>query len=259
MTEYKFEDLRKQTVAQLRKIAEGVEHEALQDPAKMPKGELLAALCQALGIEAGESPEETVQDKEPATQESEAAKPPEESAKEEPAATQEDAATEPPEESAKEEPAATQEDAAAKPPEESAKEEPAAVQEDAATEPPEESKKEEPEAVQEDAVTEPPEESKKEEPAAAQEDAATEPAPEGAKAEEPPTKKSAEKKKAPAQESTPTESPAVVSKEKGKLKLQIRELKSQRVSALDAHDHVLLKSIRRRIRTLKRKVRRLAA
>ena len=199
MTEYTFEDLSKQTVAQLRKIAVGVEHEALQDPAKMPKEELLAALCQALGIEAGESPEETVQDKEPAAQET------------------------------------------------------------AATDPPEESKKEEPAAVQEDAATEPPEESKKEEPAAAQEDAATEPAPEGAKEEEPPTKKGAEKKKVPAQESTPTEPPAVVSKEKGKLKLQIRELKSQRTAALDAHDHVLLKSIRRRIRTLKRKVRRLAA
>ena len=199
MTEYTFEDLGKQTVAQLRKIAVGVEHEALQDPAKMPKEELLAALCQALGIEAGESAEETVQDKEPAAQEIAAAEPTEESAKEEPAAAQEDAATEPPEESKKEEPAATQEDAA------------------------------------------------------------TEPAPEGAKEEEPPTKKSAEKKKAPAQESTPTESPAVVSKEKSKLKLQIRELKSQRDAALETHDHVLLKSIRRRIRTLKRKVRRIAA
>ena len=50
-----------------------------------------------------------------------------------------------------------------------------------------------------------------------------------------------------------------MSKEKSKLKLQIRELKSQRDAALDAHDHVLLKSIRRRIRTLKRKARRLAA
>jgi outer membrane biosynthesis protein TonB len=185
----------------------------------MPKEELLAALCQALGIETGESPEETVQDKEPAAQE----------------------------------------DAATDPPEESKKEEPAAVQEDAATEPPEESAKEKPAATQEDAVTEPPEESKKEEPAATQEDAATEPAPEAAKEEEPPTKKSAKKKKAPAQESTPAESPAVVSKEKGELKLQIRELKSQRDAALETHDHVLLKSIRRRIRTLKRKVRRIAA
>ena len=218
MTEYKFEDLSKQTVAQLRKIAEGVEHEALQDPAKMPKEELLAALCQALGIEAGESPEETVQDKEPAAQEIAAAEPTEESAKEEPAAAQKDAATEPPEESAKEKPAAAQEDAASEAPEESAKEEPAP----------------------------------------AQEGKASDPAPEGAKEEEPPTKKSAEKKKAPAQESTPTESPAVVSKEKSKLKLQIRELKSQRDAALETHDHVLLKSIRRRIRTLKRNVRRIA-
>ena len=239
MTDYKFEDLSKQTVAQLRKIAEGVEHEALQDPAKMPKGELLAALCQALGIEAGESPEESVQDKE--------------------SAAQEDTATEPPEESAKEEPEAVQEDAATEPTEESTKEEPAAAQEDTATEPAEESAKEEPAAAQEDAATEPPEESTKEEPAATQENTATEPAPEGAKEEEPPTKKSTEKKKAPAQESTPTESPAVVSKEKSELKLQIRELKSQRDAALDAHDPVLLKSIRRRIRTLKRKVRRLAA
>ena len=30
MTEFKFEDLSKKTVAQLRKIAEGMEHEALQ-------------------------------------------------------------------------------------------------------------------------------------------------------------------------------------------------------------------------------------
>ena len=136
MTDYKFEDLSKQTVAQLRKIAEGVEHEALQDPAKMPKGELLAALCQALGIEAGESPEESVQDKESAAQEDTATEPPEESAKEEPEAVQEDAATEPTEESTKEEPAAAQEDTATEPAEESAKEEPAAAQEDAATEPP---------------------------------------------------------------------------------------------------------------------------
>jgi len=196
MTEYKFEDLSTQTVAQLRKIAEGVEHEALQDPAKMPKKELLAALCQALGIEAGEAPEETVQDKEPVTQDSDAAEASEKKVEDE------------------------------KP------------------------------AAQESEPAEPPEESAKEEPAAAQEDATSEPALEGTKEGEPP---SAEEKKAPAQESTPTESPEVVNKEKGKLKLQIRELKSQRNAALDVHDHVLLKSIRRRIRTLKRKVRRLAA
>jgi len=259
MTEYKFEDLSTQTVAQLRKIAEGVEHEALQDPAKMPKKELLAALCQALGIEAGESPEETVQDKEPITQASDAAEASEKKVEDEKPAAQESEPAEPPEESAKEESAAVQEDTTAEPPEESPKEEPAVAQEDAASEAPEESAKEEPAAVQEDTAAEPPEESAKEEPATTQEDAATEPAPEGAKEEEAPTKKSAEKKKAPAQDSTPTESPAVVSKEKSELKLQIRELKSQRNAALDTHDHVLLKSIRRRIRTLKRKVRRLAA
>ena len=236
MTEYKFEDLSTQTVAQLRKIAEGVEHEALQDPAKMPKKELLAALCQALGIEAGESPEETVQDKEPVTQDSDAAEASEKKVEDEKPAAQESEPAEPPEESAKEEPATAQEDTAAEPPKESAKEESA--------------------AVQEDAPSEPAEESAKEEPAAAQEDTASEPALEGTKEGEPP---SAEEKKAPAQESTPTESPEVVNKEKGKLKLQIRELKSQRNAALDVHDHVLLKSIRRRIRTLKRKVRRLAA
>ena len=209
MTEYKFEDLSTQTVAQLRKIAEGVEHETLQDPTKMPKGELLAALCQALGIEAGESPEKTVLDKEPAAQEDIASETASESSEDEEPAAQESKAAEASEEKVEnQEPAAVQEDAAIEPPEESAKEEPATVQEDAASEPPEESTQE---------------------------------------------------KKASAQESTPTESPAVVNREKSKLKVQIRELKSQRNAALVAHDHVQLKSIRRRIRTLKRKVRRLAA
>ena len=178
MTEFQFEDLSKKTVAQLREIAEATEHEALQDPAKMPKEELLAALCQALGIESGESPEE--------------------SAKEEPAPAQEDAASEPPEESAKEEPAP------------------------------------------------------------AQEDAASGPAPEGVEEEKPAAKKSAKKTKALAQEATPEKSSPVVNKDKSKFKVQIRELKSQRDAALESHDHVQLKSIRRRIRTLKRKVRRIA-
>ena len=198
MTEFKFEDLSKKTVAQLRKITKGMEHEALQDPAKMPKEELLAALCQALGIEAGESPEKTAQDKEPA------------------------------------------------------------VQEDAASESAPDSSEDEEPAAQESETTEPPKESAEEEAAAAQEDEASEPAPEGAEEEEPATKESAKEKKAPAQESTPKESPAVVNKEKSKLKVQIRELKSQRDAALEAHDPVQLKAIRRRIRTLKRKVRRIA-
>ncbi len=200
MTKFKFEDLSKKTVAQLRKIAEGVEHETLQDPTKMPKGELLAALCQALGIEAGESPEKTVQDKEPAAQEDIASESASESSEDEESAAQKSETTE-----------------------------------------------------------EAPEESAKKKPAAVQVDVASEPAPEGAEEKAPVTKESTQEKKASAQESTPTESPAVVNREKSKLKVQIRELKSQRNAALVAHDHVQLKSIRRRIRTLKRKVRRIAA
>ncbi len=238
MTEFKFEDLSKKTVAQLRKIAAGMEHEALQDPAKMPKEELLAALCQALGIEAGESPEKTEQDKEPAAQEDTAS----ESA---------------PDSSADEEPA-VQESKAAEASEKNVEGQEPAAEESETAEPPKKSAKEEAVAAQEDAASEPPKESAKEEAAAAQEDAASEPAPEGAEEEEPATKKSAKKKKTPAQESTPTESPAVVNKEKSKLKVQIRELKSQRDAALEAHDHVQLKAIRGRIRTLKRKVRRIA-
>ena len=199
MTKFKFEDLSKKTVAQLRKIAEGVEHETLQDPTKMPKGELLAALCQALGIEAGESPEKTVQDKEPA------------------------------------------------------------AQEDIASESASESSEDEESAAQKSETTEAPEESAKKKTAAVQVDVASEPAPEDAEEKAPVTKESTQEKKASAQESTPTESPAVVNREKSKLKVQIRELKSQRNAALVAHDHVQLKSIRRRLRTLKRKVRRIAA
>ena len=101
MTEFKFEDLRKKTVTQLRKIADGVEHEALQDPAKMPKEKLLAALCQALGIEAGEPAEKTAQDKEPAVQENIASESASDSSEDEEPAAQESEPTKPPEESAK--------------------------------------------------------------------------------------------------------------------------------------------------------------
>jgi len=219
MTEFKFDELSKKTVAQLRKIAQGMEHEALQDPAKMPKKELLAALCQALGIEAGESPEKTAQVKEPAAQE----------------------------------------DAASESTPVSSKDKEPAIQESKAAEASEKKVEDKEPAAQESDTTEPPKESAKEEAPAPQEEAASEPAPEGAEEEKPATKKSAKKKTAPAQESTPAESPAVVSKEKSNLKLQIRELKSQRNAALEAHDHVRLKTIRRRIRALKRKVRRIAA
>ncbi len=208
MTEFKFEDLSKKTVDQLRKIAEGTDHEALQDPSKMPKEELLAALCQALGIEPGEPPEETAPEQEPAA--------PEE--------------TEETEETASE----------------------------SALDSSEEKVEDEEPVAQESEPTEPPKESAKEEAAAGQEDDASEPAPEGAEEEKPAAKESTKKKKAPAQEATQEESPPVVNKEKSKFKVQIRELKSQRNAALEAHDHVQLKSIRRRIRILKRKVRRIA-
>ncbi len=237
MTEFKFEDLSKKTVAQLRKIAEGMEHEALQDHAKMPKAELLAALCQVLGIASGEPDEKTAQDKEPAAPK--------------------DAASESAPDSSEDEEPVVQESKTAEASEKKVEDEQPAAQESEPTEPPEERAKEEP-AAQESEPSEPPKESAKEEPAAVQEDAASEPAPEGAEEEEPATKKSSKKKEAPAQESTPTESPAVVNKEKSKLKLQIRELKSQRDAALEAHDHAQLKAIRRRIRTLKRNVRRIA-
>ena len=129
MTEFKFEDLSKKTVAQLRKIAGGMEHEALQNPAKMPKEELLAALCQALGIEAGESPEKTAQGKEPAAQEEIASESASESSEDEEPAAQESKAAEASEEKEEDQEPAAREDAASEPSEESPKEEPAAVQE----------------------------------------------------------------------------------------------------------------------------------
>lgn len=48
----------------------------------------------------------------------------------------------------------------------------------------------------------------------------------------------------------------VVGIEKSKIKAQIRELKTQRNAALEAHDSKQLKQIRRRIKRLKRKIRR---
>ena len=48
---YTFEELRHKTVAELREIAAGVEHEALQGYTQLNKEHLLTALCQALHIE----------------------------------------------------------------------------------------------------------------------------------------------------------------------------------------------------------------
>jgi hypothetical protein len=48
---YTFDELRKKTVAELRKIADEVQHEAVKGHSQMHKDVLLAALCTALGIE----------------------------------------------------------------------------------------------------------------------------------------------------------------------------------------------------------------
>ncbi len=50
--EHTFESLHKKTVAELRDIAQGIEHEALQGYSTMHKEHLVPALCEALGIEA---------------------------------------------------------------------------------------------------------------------------------------------------------------------------------------------------------------
>lgn len=49
-----YEELHKKTVAQLREIAKGIEHDALHGYTTMHKDHLLKALCDALGIEAHE-------------------------------------------------------------------------------------------------------------------------------------------------------------------------------------------------------------
>lgn len=49
---YTYEQLSNMTVAQLREIAQGVQHEAVQGFSTMHKEKLLPALCHAFGIEA---------------------------------------------------------------------------------------------------------------------------------------------------------------------------------------------------------------
>ena len=46
-----YEELKHKTVAQLREIASGIEHEAVKGASQMNKEHLLAGLCTALGIE----------------------------------------------------------------------------------------------------------------------------------------------------------------------------------------------------------------
>ena len=47
-----YEELRKKTVDELREIAKGIDHEAVQGHSQMNKEHLLPALCKALGLEA---------------------------------------------------------------------------------------------------------------------------------------------------------------------------------------------------------------
>lgn len=48
---YAYEELSKKTVQELREIAKGVEHEAVQGYTQMNKEHLLPALCKALGVD----------------------------------------------------------------------------------------------------------------------------------------------------------------------------------------------------------------
>lgn len=62
---YTYEQLEKMTVAELRKIAEGIDHEAVHGYSTMHKEKLLPALCTALGIEthkhhSAKTPDKTV-------------------------------------------------------------------------------------------------------------------------------------------------------------------------------------------------------
>ena len=51
MAEYTYEDLKDKTVAELREIASGIEHEAVVGHSQMHKDELVHAVATALGIE----------------------------------------------------------------------------------------------------------------------------------------------------------------------------------------------------------------
>ncbi len=48
---YTFEELKKKTVAEMREIAAGIEHEALKGYTQLNKEHLLAAICKALNID----------------------------------------------------------------------------------------------------------------------------------------------------------------------------------------------------------------
>jgi len=49
--DYAYKDLKKKTVAELKEIAKGIEHEAVQGYSQLNKDHLLEAICKALGID----------------------------------------------------------------------------------------------------------------------------------------------------------------------------------------------------------------
>ncbi len=48
---HSYEELKKKTVAELREIAKGIEHEAVQGYTQLNKEHLLVAVCTALGLD----------------------------------------------------------------------------------------------------------------------------------------------------------------------------------------------------------------
>ncbi len=54
MAEHTYEELKHQTIAELRELAAGIDHEAVQGYTQLKKEQLLPALCTALGIDTHE-------------------------------------------------------------------------------------------------------------------------------------------------------------------------------------------------------------
>ena len=52
--EHTYEELKHKTIAELRELAKGLQHEAVQGYTQMNKDHLLPALCKALGIDSHE-------------------------------------------------------------------------------------------------------------------------------------------------------------------------------------------------------------
>jgi len=51
MADYTFEELKKKNAAELKEIAKGIEHEAVQGYTQLNKDHLLEAICKALNID----------------------------------------------------------------------------------------------------------------------------------------------------------------------------------------------------------------